>query len=296
MKHFALVMGIVGAIGCGDDGAGGEGGSGLTGSGASGNGGNAGGAGAEGGSGGAGASGAAGGAGATGGVGAAPTCTPAEPLLYEVDFAGNDGDPWPSPWYSTADSGVAVADLQGGRGRLQPVASSYSLARVFLPGTAVDVEATFTIRFGDVENQGIGFYVRQNGGYVDETGEPPALAGEGYSVFIEGFGTGGGVGLDVWLEEAGGETFISGVPFALQNDTDYRVRYRVTQESPAATRLQARIWAASGPEPAGWAIDMTHGAAHLQGTAGGFAIDAYKATGATVDDVFIDDVRIECAF
>ncbi|MFN2377815.1 MAG: hypothetical protein ABR538_14870, partial [Candidatus Binatia bacterium] len=141
-----------------------------------------------------------------------PTCVveddtpPCEEVVYGEEFTLADASAWPSPW--TVQPNVAVADIQGGQARLRPTLEpSYSLARMTadLPSPETDVEVTFTFEFGDTTSQGIGFYVRQNGGHLQLT----TPHGQGYAVFIEGyavFGEGGGQqGIGLWKEVDGVE-------------------------------------------------------------------------------------------
>ena len=65
----------------------------------------------------------------------------------------------------------------------------------------------------------------------------------------------------------------------LQSHTRYRLRYRVTQDSPGTTLLQARVWPESTSEPVAWTIEAFDSQVQLQGTAGSFAIDIYNYSG-----------------
>src|SRR5205814_4112910 len=102
---------------------------------------------------------------------------------------------WPLPWTSLADS-VALSDLQSNQARWKPrrSATGYTLGRMGatmgVSGDAGalgerDVEATFTVQFDDFINQGIGFYLRQNGGYCTTSNTAfclPSPAGQGFAV------------------------------------------------------------------------------------------------------------------
>ena len=205
--------------------------------------------------------------------------------IYQESFAGANGSPWPAPW--TAVGGVDVADLQSGRARLRPIASGYSLARMLAPAGTVEIDLTFTFELEDEPTQGVGIYVRQNGGYLEQTNPP----GQGYGVFAEGsFRALPGIG--VWKEENGVEINLahSGA-LAPTAGTSYGVRFRVQQWDATTTRLLTRIWPATDPEPFGWFVDQLDTTAVLQGVSGGLAVDSWSVlTGGIVDYTFVDDL------
>ncbi len=223
-------------------------------------------------------------------------CASADPcadLPYVESFdAPTDGAPWPAPWVAIGDS-VDVAEIRGGRTRLRPLADpTYSLARMYADVRTLDVEVVFRVRFEDLSTQGVGFYVRQNGGYLTDTNPP----GEGYSVFIEGFRGFDGIG--VWLERDGEEIPIEiDRSLSLQSDTDYLVRFRVTQANPTATRLQARIWPDGALEPLTWNLDELDQTPSLQNTPGGLAIDSWsnRRTPSTIEaHTLVDAIEVRC--
>ncbi len=215
------------------------------------------------------------------------------PSTYSESFTLDDGAAWPAPW--TPISGTAaVADIQGGRARFRPVPTGYSLARVVAPIATQDVEVRFTVIFADVGpggTQGVGFYVRQNGGYLQQT----MPHGQGYAVFVEDFR---GPGIGVWKELDGNEiplaiTFDAALAF--QNGVPYRVRFRVSQVDPANTLLQAKVWPAAQAEPTAWQVSFLDNTPQLQNLAGGIALDSWSSlqspnpiTAAT----FVDDVQV----
>lgn len=206
---------------------------------------------------------------------------------FAEDFEGlADGDPWPAPWVEAG--GVMIADVQGGRGRLLPIISGYSLARMYAPISCTDAEGTFTFSFTDDGTQGVGFYLRQNGGYLEQT----TPAGTGYASFSEAFRDPPGVGL--WHELEGAEMLLTEV--AAQTITPgvtYAVRFRVTQMDAATTLLQTRLWPADQPEPAQWSVETMDAAPSLQSIAGGLAIDAWAALNeGMASDMFIDDIVV----
>ncbi len=144
-------------------------------------------------------------------------------VISTEPFAGADGAPWPSPW-SVAGS-VDVGDLSVGRGRLRPTPSTYSLARMTAPTPTRDVEVAFALSFEQQSTQGVGFYVRQNGGYLQQTNPE----GQGYAIFVEGFR--GFPRLGLWKEQGGVETELAflnlATPFV--DGLVYRARFRTIQ-------------------------------------------------------------------
>lgn len=207
---------------------------------------------------------------------------------FTEDFEGiADGDPWPDPW--EIDGGVAVADVQGGRGRLQASISNYSLARIGIPLDCANVDATVTFEFSDGSTQGAALYARTNGGYLRETNP----SGEGYAAFAEVFRNPSALG--VWREVDGQEQQIGNQGMDLQANTPYRMRFRLTQADAGASLLQAKVWPASGSEPGEWQIERMDDTASLQGVGGGIALDAYSSEavgGGNGADLFFDDLVV----
>ena len=212
--------------------------------------------------------------------------------LYAQSF-DQSGSGWPAPWRVLG--GVDVADVVGGRARLIPVVSDYSLARMGLAASEANTDVLFTVEWKDFARQGVGFYVRQNGGYLTKT----TPNGQGYAVFVEGFN---GVYIGVWRELYGAEQMLTRRqnPYTgtISTGVPYKVRFRCLQETPTATRLQARIWLASQVEPTAWDIDTTDGTVALQNTSGGYAVDAWSSITPTTPgapktaDLFVDDIVI----
>ncbi len=181
--------------------------------------------------------------------------------------------------------------MQAGRARLVPTLSGYSLGRMKAPGTLVNVEVQFTFEQPSTpQNQGVGFYVRQNGGYLTQTNP----TGTGYAIFIEAFRSPPGIG--AWRELNGQEQEIQPhANVAVSAGTLYRVRFRVTQQNATTTRLQGRFWPVATAEPSTWQVDLTDTTASLQNLAGGFAIDSWsqlQTGGGVAAPLFIDDVVI----
>jgi hypothetical protein len=136
-----------------------------------------------------------------------------------------------------------------------------------------DVEVTFALSFGQQSTQGVGFYVRQNGGYLQQT-DPP---GQGYAVFAEGFRGFPRIGL--WKEQGGVEEELAFLNLATPyvDGLLYRVRFRTIQETASATHLYGKVWLASDPEPAGWQVDVADSSvAALQNATGGVVVDSWS--------------------
>jgi hypothetical protein len=217
------------------------------------------------------------------------TGTPVQDCDFQESFDVADGAPWPAPWSELG--GVAVADVQGGRGRLVPVASGYSLARMGVPLDCVDAEATFAFEFTDGSTQGVGFYVRQNGGYL-ETTTPRGL---GYAAFAEAFREPAGIG--AWREIEGREEQLEAtVPFAVEPGVVHRVRLRVTQDGDASTLVRIKLWRDGEAEPEAWLVERTDSTPTLQGLHGGIAVDAWSSlTSGQPLELYVDDIVVTAA-
>jgi hypothetical protein len=212
-------------------------------------------------------------------------------LMYAEPFAMADGAAWPAPW--SALGNVASADVQQQSARLRPMPTNYSLARMGASLATSSVEVRFTLRFEDVATQGVGFYIRQNGGYLTQT----MPHGQGYAAFVEGSFRGlPGIGL--WKEIDGVEMQIAHAAAptsAMENGVDYRVRYQVLQIDSAQTLSRAKLWIASGDEPAAWQTSVVDMSASLQGISGGIAVDSWSSlqTGASITaHTFVDNIEI----
>jgi hypothetical protein len=160
------------------------------------------------------------------------------------------------------------------------------------PANVATVEALFTLVMEDAATQGVGFYARQNGGYLTQT-DPD---GQGYAVFAEAFR---GPGIGVWREVAGSEQEIEvlfDAGLGLASLVPYRVRYRMDQIpglGAPSVRLRARVWPAGSPEPAAFQVDAVDDTPVLQGATGGFAVDSWSElmSGITAH-TRIDDLQI----
>jgi hypothetical protein len=208
---------------------------------------------------------------------------------FQESFDVADGEPWPAPW--SVLGGVALADVQGGRGRLVPVVSGYSLARIGVPLDCVDVEATFAFEFTDGATQGVGFYVRQNGGYLQAT----TPVGLGYAAFAENFRA--PVGIGAWREIGGSEQQLEAIePFAITPGVVYRVRLRVTQDGDTRTQARVRIWRDGDAEPDAWQVERTDATPELQRLSGGIAVDAWSSlTSGQPFELYVDDIVVTAA-
>ena len=222
-----------------------------------------------------------------GGDGADLTGSPANNCEFSESFDDvPDGAEWPAPFVRSG--GVEIADVQGGRARLRPSTSEYSLARMFAPMDCTDFEATVTFEFTSGDTQGAGLYVRHNGGYLAQT-DP---AGEGYAAFAEAFRD--PVGFGLWREVSGSEENLEPVlPTSLEAGVVYAMRLRVTQTDAGTTVLQGRIWPADAAEPTEWQIERSEATESLQGVSGGLALDAWSVLqSGTASDMFFDDVVV----
>ncbi len=193
-------------------------------------------------------------------------------LTYAEPFTLGDGSAWPAPWAVLGN--VALADIQQGGARLRPMPTNYSLARMGATTSTRDVEVRFSLRLEDMATQGVGFYVRQNGGYLTQT----TTHGQGYAVFVEG-GFRGQPGIGLWKETDGTE---SQLPFAhaspaITAGADYRVRFQVQQTSPTQTLLRAKLWLASDAEPGAWQTSVVDTTGVLQNITGGIAVDSWSS-------------------
>jgi hypothetical protein len=204
------------------------------------------------------------------------TALPGDPRME--DFDGPDGDPWPAPWIALG--GVAVQQLERGRGRLGPLPQSVaSMALPDIDALDFDVEATFELT--DFTRQRLAIYVRHNGGWLLAT-DPP---GQGYAMVLEG---GQELGIGLWRERAGVEELVGHVAITDPIDllTPHRVRLQCVQMQNA-TLLRTKVWQADAPEPEAWAIELIDVAPELQDVAGDVAIDLHDGSGS--GSVYVDD-------
>lgn len=216
------------------------------------------------------------------GTGDDTSTEPPEGALFYEPFDAPDGTAWQEPW--TDVGGLLDHEIVDGRGRLQ--GQTTTVGRMVFPGVdALDVDATATVIFDEFYQQGFGFYVRQNGGYLVHT-QPP---GQGYALYVEG---GFQQLLGVWRERDGVEEMVAGQPVDggfLESGAPYRVRFRCTQDGNQ-TRLQAKIWPADDAEPGAWAVDALDATPELQGVSGTLAVDIYNYQGTA--GILVDDITL----
>lgn len=217
---------------------------------------------------------------------------PGDAWLVE-DFALGDGPAWPAGWAPLG--GVASAGVTQGRAWLTPTVSAYTLGRMghaLGAGATADVDVAFLFSLADPVRQGVGFYVRQNGGYLTATNP----RGGGYAVFVEAFR---GPQIGLWRERDGIEESLVRVAVpALDANASYRVRFRCTQDG-ASTQLAARIWRASAAEPSTWDVTITDATPALQNVVGAIAVDAWNTAtpgnGSPPASIFFDDITVAAA-
>ena len=226
------------------------------------------------------------------GADAAGDGMPVEGTARDCDFSESfddvaDGSEWPGQW--RVAGGAAISDVMGGRGRLAPVTNAYSLARMVMPMVdCTNAEAEISIEMTDGGSQGIGLYVRSNGGHLQTTNP----AGEGYATFVENFRNPSGIG--VWREAGGTETLLGSVTsMPIEAGVRYRLKVRVTQQDDATTLVQGKVWPEGDAEPGDWQAQNTDTTPSLQNGGGFLAIDAYNSMqSGEAPVVFIDDIVV----
>lgn len=212
-------------------------------------------------------------------------------LIYSELFARADDSAWPAPWGELGN--IDLADIQQGMARLRPMPDAYALARMGAAVTTSNVEVRFTLRFEDAATQGVGFYVRQNGGYLHNT----MPHGQGYAAFAEGSFR-GLPGIGVWKEIDGVEIQIGHQPSPyppINAGIDYRVRFQVLQSSPTETLVRAKMWPDGDAEPDAWQATATDTSAELQNVSGNIAIDSWSnigSSGPIAAHTFVDNVEL----
>jgi len=212
---------------------------------------------------------------------------------YTEEFIGTDGVVWSSDWVTSTGSAATAVDIQTNRGHLQGTAfdnisSETGLTRVINSAiNLLDTDVTFTVEFEDFANQGMGFYLRQNGGYLTQS----TPNGQGYAVFWEGDGV---AELGLWREVDGVETLILAIPDPIVDGvvdgTVYRVRYQVEQTTATETTQRAKVWLASDAEPSAFNIQTISTFPELQLIRGGIAVDLFNYNGTA--SIFIDDINV----
>ncbi len=215
---------------------------------------------------------------------------------FTETFTGTNNAAWPGSWSTVSSAATISVDIQSNRGRLRSntydgISSTTALTRVINSSVNLqDVDAVFTVEFEDFANQGVGFYVRQNGGYLTEL----ATNSQGYGVFLQGNNTVGEFALIYELN--GVESPIQSVNNLLTlasvlNNTAYRIRFQVKQNTRNDTLLRAKVWLASDTEPATWDIIYTTSSiSGLQEISGGIAVDLFNYSGTS--SIYIDDISV----
>ena len=212
-------------------------------------------------------------------------------VLFSESFPDGNHSSWGGGW-SLPGFAVEAEEVVNGEGRFLPVASGYSLARIYHPLDAQDVEVNFTVVFENAVTQGVGFYVRGNGGYLTHTNP----TGQGYAVFIEKFNN-SMAGLGLWYENDGSEIpFIRDYSqnYELNDEVSYRVRFQVYQLNPTETRLRAKLWPEGQSEPIDWHVTHVDDFAPLQNTSGQLAVDSWSTqqVGTISAGTRLDDIEI----
>ena len=206
---------------------------------------------------------------------------------FSESFDAPDGSAWPGEW--RAAGGAAISDVMGGRGRLAPTTNAYALARMVIPLVdCTNAEAEMSVELTDGGSQGIGLYVRQNGGLLQSTTPP----GEGYAAFIENFRSPAGIG--VWREVEGDEQLMGAVASTpVDAGVRYRLKVRVTQQDDSTTLVQGKLWPEGDAEPGDWQAQSADTTPALQNAGGSLAIDAYNSMqSGEAPVVFVDDIVV----
>ncbi len=212
-------------------------------------------------------------------------------LIHAEPFDLADGSAWPAAWMELGE--VNLAEVQQGMARLRPNPVPYALARMGAPIGTGNVEVRFTLRFEDTATQGVGFYVRQNGGYLQQT----SPHGQGYAAFAEGSFR-GLPGIGVWREIDGQEQQIGHQPApypSIGAGIDYRVRFQVMQTSPGTTLVRAKMWPKGSPQPLDWQASATDSSAPLQNAVGNIALDSWSSlgnAGPISASTMVDDIEL----
>jgi hypothetical protein len=221
---------------------------------------------------------------------ATATASSSGDTVYVESFNVSNGSPWPAPWEEIPESAILVADVQDGRARFSAEDGSTTAARLgrmrHLGIDEQDAELELTVEFTNIDRQGLGFYFRHSGGFLNLTNPP----GQGYALFLEG-GGGAGERLGLWTEIDGVEVRRTQVGVTVQNAVEYRMRYQVQQMSATETRQRVKIWPISDQEPSAWTVEITTDFPELQNLSGGMILDMFNYGGIT-DPVFVDDIIV----
>lgn len=115
-------------------------------------------------------------------------------------------------------------------------------------------------------------------------------------MFVENFAA-QGPAIGLWYENNGVEiSFIRDYDpsYVINDETEYRVRYQVFQESATTTRLRARFWDASEPEPVDWQVSVLNDFLPLQNTTDGILVDSWSTqqNGSITTAIRVDDIEV----
>ena len=212
-------------------------------------------------------------------------------ILFEEHFNKANQNSWAGLWQESGNE-VDVAEITGGQGRLIPVASGYSLARMYHPLNEQDIETTFSFVFENGSSQGVGFYVRGNAGYLQQTNP----TGQGYAVFLERF-AGNQPAIGLWYENNGNEiSFIRDYDpdYQLLDNIKYNVRFQIFQLDANNTRLRARVWQDGQVEPNIWHVSVINDFIPLQNQPGVIAVDSWSTqnSGQITNAIRVDDIVV----
>lgn len=209
-------------------------------------------------------------------------------VLLVEEFDRSDGEPLPEGWV-VLESSLDIAEHRSGALELS-ASDAYRVSRVATDlFSAINAEAQFKVRFEDVKEQGVGLYLRSNGGLLQRT----TPYGQGYNVYIDSvYSTTPTIRL--YKEVDGHEDELLGAgaraSVTIDNDVVYHVWFRVVQIDATTTRLQAKIWSTAESEPLEWTVTTDDDEEVLQGTAGGLAIDLYESDAdlsASIENVMV---------
>jgi RHS repeat-associated protein len=179
------------------------------------------------------------------------TAAGAPATLLADDFTGTNSDPWNTSKWSTDLSGAGNVDIQANAGRMALAANeTWGYALGDTTAEHGDAEATATFSTGSEPDGNVGFWLRASdtwdsgaGGFTD-----------GYKLSLDTSGS-GNVIIQLVYDTWNG-SWLSGDSFAFEDNTTYRVRFRIE-----GTVLSAKVWEDGTAEPAEWlliATDDTH--------------------------------------
>jgi hypothetical protein len=213
--------------------------------------------------------------------------------MLSTTFTNFDGSNWPAPWVTSLDGGTTggVIDVQTSRGRMRANDGGYRAARAAASGVSA-IDATFTATFNlqGVTEQYAYLWFRTSGDwYLDDgDGASDTWKKDGYALVVGAYPDGG---LSFARTVNRVEANLAGVPFAFTAGVDYKAKI-----SFVGTSLRAKVWLASGSEPATWTVqgsDATY-------TSGGIGVSLLSGKTAadrqwTLDDIVVTAVTAATA-